>query len=247
MREVDDGELKVIHTKLLELLCAFRDICDREEIFYSLCAGTMLGAVRHNGFIPWDTDADVMIWLPDKERFREAFGRNKPEGIALKNHNAEPKCLQSHDTLYFEEEQIVEGIHLDIYPMVGAPSEHGEQARFSKYTHIADKIIRSKYKKIKNCRKKNRLPVAVVKAFDHLIPDSILRKNIYNRETKYNFESSDHIILLSNYGRREECMPKSIWDKMIHHEFEGQLFKIPSEWDTYLTRIYGDYMTPKKY
>ena len=247
MREVTNEELNIIHNQLFGLLKAFRDICEKEGIFYSLCAGTMLGAVRHDGFIPWDTDADVMIWLSDKDKFREAFKRNKPAGISLRNKDEDPKCMQSHDTLYYEEKQIVEGIHLDIYPMVGAPSQPKWQWLFAKYTYYIDRIIRSKYKDVSQSKKKNQIPVAIVKAIDSLIPDKLLKRNVIHRERMFDFEKADHIILLACYGRQQECMPKSIWDNMIDKDFEGEKFKIPSRYDEYLTRIYGDYMTPKKY
>lgn len=247
MRVVNENELVIVHEKLLELLVAFRDICEKEKIFYSLCAGTMLGAIRHNGFIPWDTDADVMIWLPDIEKFREAFEKNKPTGIYLKNHDMDPKCMQSHDTMYFEDAQIVEDIHLDIFPLVGAPSDYDEQKKFARYTYFMDKIVRSKYKKIKNCQKKNKLFVTIVKIIEFFIPDKVLKNNIKNRKYMYDFKSSECVIMLSNYGRAEECMPKRIWEQMVDYKFENTYFKVPSKWDEYLTRMYGDYMTPKKY
>lgn len=247
MRPVTDEELVVIHKQLFGLLKAFRDICDKEGIFYSLCVGTMLGAVRHNGFIPWDTDVDVMIWLPDKDRFRKAFNKNKPKGIALRNKDSDPKCLQSHDTLYYEDKQIVEGIHLDIYPFVGAPSDPKEQARFAKHSNFIDKIIRSKYKTISESKKNMQVGVAIAKFVDHLIPNRILKKNIHSREYKYDFEKAEYVMSLANYGRQQDCIPKSIFDEMIDQEFEGEYFKIPARYDDYLTRIYGDYMTPKKY
>lgn len=247
MREVTQEEINLIHKKLLELLLCFKSICEKENIWYSMAFGSVLGAIRHNGFIPWDTDADVVIWLPDVKRFREAFYKHKPFGIALSDYDNNPMCLQSHDMLYFEEKQIVEGIHLDIYPLVGAPSEKYKQQFFTKYTHYADKIVRSKYKNINDCKKKNRIAVSIVKFIEYFIPDNILKANIKSRETKYDFKTSEYFTVLANDGGWKECIPKYVLEQTIDHYFEGVLFKIPLYWDEYLTRIYGDYMTPKKY
>lgn len=132
MREINEKETKYVQEKLLILLKTAKEICEKENIWYSLAYGSILGAVRHNGFIPWDTDADIFIQLPDKQRFREAFKKHKPDGIRLKNHDIERKCLQSHDTLVFEDKMMIDDIHLDIYPLVGAPDSPSEQRKFAK-------------------------------------------------------------------------------------------------------------------
>ncbi len=242
-----DLERKYVHEKCLELLKAFRDICDKENIWYSLAYGTLLGAVRHKGFIPWDTDADVYIFLSDKEKFRDAFHTHKPNGIRLNNFNAEKKCLQSHDMLLFENKMDIEDIHIDIEPLVGAPDSFKEQKRFCKYTKYCDKIIRSKYVDLKQCKKKNVPLVLMAKAIDFFIPDKCLKKNITKRETKYNFETASFLTTLVNYGRPSDCIPKIFFAESVELEFEGTMFKAISRWDDYLKRIYGDYLVPVKY
>lgn len=245
---VNKENLSELHQLLLKLLVAFKYVCEKGDLWYSLGYGSVLGAVRHHGFIPWDTDADVLIMLPDKEKFREAFTRFKPEGIALKCHDKEKRCLQSHDSLYFEDSSIDSEIHLDIYPLVGAPSDVVLQQKFVSKSCYQDRIIRSKYVDIRKCKKKNRILVAGAKMIDYLIPDRILRKNIYNREHEYCFEESEYLVTLTNYGKASNCIPKEIMYDTISAQFEGIDFKIPKNWDYYLTRIYGsDYMTPKKY
>lgn len=252
MSSLNDNELKIVQNQLFKLMCAFKSICEKENIWYSLAYGSVLGAVRHKGFIPWDTDADVCIKIADKNLFRKAFAKHKPDGIKLLNYDTEPRCLKSHDILYFEEEQIVGGvsldIHLDIYPLVGAPSTREEQAKFAKYLFYVDRIVRSKYVDINKCLPKNRKTVRLVKMFDFFIPDSLLKKNIKYRENKYPFEASEYCITLACYNKPECCVPKKVWDSIVMQQFNGELFAIPGDWNTYLTRIYGDdYMTPKQY
>ena len=248
MRYVSDEERIIVQNQLLKLLVAFKNICVAEGIWYSLAFGTTLGAVRHNGFIPWDTDADVFIMLPDKEKFRKAFNNHKPKGIRLIDCSLEKHCLQSHDSLVFEEKTIMGEIHLDIFQLVGAPSDKTSQNKFAKYAHYADKVIRSKYVNIYDCKPKNKPIVFLVKCMLFLIPDKILKKNIYNREYKYDFEKSDYILPLSGYGRGRECLDKVLFSKMIPVDFCGEQFDIPANYDAYLRQIYGDdYIIPKKY
>lgn len=247
MRPITEDEKKIVHSKLLELMCVFKDICDKEHIWYSLAYGTVLGAVRHKGFIPWDTDADVCININDKDKIRNAFEKYAPQGIKLINYNKEKKYLSSHDILCFDTKQIVDGIHLDIYPLVGAPSSYEEQAKFTKYTCIMDKIIRSKYSKLKECKKKNRFFVSCVKILLFFVPDRILRGNIHYRESKYPIDTSEYVTTLANYGNPSSCIKKEIMLNTSEAFFESYKFNIPSDYDKYLTGIYGDYMTPKKY
>ncbi len=247
MRELNPKEREIVQNRLFELLVAFRRICEKEGIWYSLAFGTMLGAIRHHGFIPWDTDVDVYIMLPDKEKFRKAFERNKPQGIQLHNHNTSAKCLQSHDYLEFTEKQFIKGIHLDVWPLVGAPSEKKAQEKFAKYLYIVDRIVRSKYVDIRQCKKKNRPLVLCAKIIDYFFSDELLKKNIRKRERKYDFYESEFLISLMNYGKASCCMPKEIFDTMIEAEFCGEKFKIPENWNVYLTGMYGeDYMIPKQ-
>lgn len=247
-KELTKEELDTIHQKLLALLVYFRDVCEKENIWYSLAFGTALGAVRENGFIEWDTDVDVYIKVTDKECVRKAFENSPLDGIYYKNHNNAERCLQSHDSLCYVEKQIINGIHLDIYPLVGAPDNEKEQRVYMKYLKYVDKIIRSKYSILSDCLPKNRIPVAIVKCIDYLIPDVILRKNIYKRETKYPYETAVNVTSLVNYGKIEECFPKQIFEKLTVINFSGEKFSIMKNWDEYLTRLYGsDYMIPKRY
>lgn len=248
MRDITDEERNYVQDRLFELMIAFKKICDAEGIWYSLAFGSALGAVRHHDFIPWDTDADVVIMLPDKEKFRKAFYKHKPEGIALIDVSKKEKCLQSHDSLIFEKQEIVNGIHLDIFQLVGAPSNKKEQNRFAKYTHYIDKIIRSKYVNIADCRPKNKWKIFLVKCILFFVPDSVLKKNIFRRETKYQFNTAKFLMSLCGYGRGCECIPKGIFESLTTTEFRGVEFNIPKNYDIYLKHLYGkDYMTPKRY
>lgn len=237
-----------LHAGLLKLLTAFRDICEAEDIWYSLGYGSVLGAVRYKGFIPWDTDADVLIMLPDKERFREAFQKHKPVGIGLKCHDKVDRCLQSHDTLLFEKEDGEKAIVLDIYPLVGAPSDKKSQKKFTKVSFYQDRIIRSKYVDITKCKKKNVPLVLGAKILTSFIPNDVLRRNIYNREHRFDFVNANYLVPLVNYGKADNCIRKEVFNDTIEVPFEDTTFKIPKDWDTYLRSIYGsDYMIPKVY
>lgn len=239
-------ELIEKHNLLLELLRAFRDVCEKGNIWYSLAFGSVLGAIRHNGFIPWDRDADVYIFLKDEIKFHDAFFKYKPNGIMLTDRSKDKRILSSHNRLFFEGGKA-DRIHLDIYPIVGAPTNKKEQIRFANRNYYTEKIIKSKYVDIRECLPKNKIFVLGAKIIDYMIPDSILKKILKRQEMKYDYDSSEYWSSLICYGGDKSCFPKRILEGRILHKFENEMFYIPSGWEEYLKLIYGDYMKPKKY
>ena len=156
MRIYTDEELVGVHAYLLTLLKEFKRICDEEQIWYTLAFGTVLGAVRHNGFIPWDGDVDVCIKLCDVERFRSVFHNRLSKDFVLNDCGAMPQNTKSHDTISFVKDVEFPDIHLDVYPLIGAPNDINEQKKVWKRNFNLDKIFRSKYVNLSECLKKNR-------------------------------------------------------------------------------------------
>ena len=243
----DYTDNKELHSLLLPLLRECKKVCEENGIWYSLAYGTVLGAVRHNGFIPWDRDADVFLLLPDVERFREAFNKDSHGDIILVNSSNTPRYLKSHDVLRYTNRDP-EDYHLDLYPLVGAPSSPKERDRFTFWSHYLDRIIRSKHADIRKCLPKNRPLVVGAKVVTFFFPDSVLKKNIRKRETKIPFENAEFLTDLGCDNKSDGCIPKDIILDVSEHEFEGDYFNIPTNYDEYLRRTYGDdYMTPKIY
>lgn len=244
MYKLSESELQDIHRRLLELLKAFKDVCEKENIWYTLAFGTVLGAIRHKGFIPWDSDADVCIHLEDVEKFRTAFRKHKPDGISLNDYDYSPRNTKSHDTLFFEEDPGFADLHLDVYPLVGAPNDKDKQIKVWKRNFFVDRFFRSKYVNLADCLEENRKKVFFVKLIDKLIPDSFIKANIHKREREFNVDESDYWTCLA---APYKPVPKKSWSIVKLMPFEDTEFYVPGEWDLYLTSLYGDYMTPRKY
>ena len=96
-------ELKELQECEFEMLVKFRDYCDKHNLRYYLCGGTLIGAIRHKGFIPWDDDIDVMMPRPDLDKFLELNSTGKlDEYIAINDikfdRNAISACTRLYDT-----------------------------------------------------------------------------------------------------------------------------------------------------
>lgn len=244
MRKYTETELKEVHQFLLGLLKSFKRICDENQIWYSLAYGTLLGAVRHKGFIPWDVDADVCIKLSDVDRFRKAFYEHSPEGIRLDDRSLDSHNTESHDCMTYEHEIRYPGVHLDIYPLVGTPNDKKIRERVWKRNYFIDRMFRSKYVNIKECLPENRKKVAIVKLLDRLIPNSVIRNNISKREYEFDVNTS---VYWTNLASPYKPVEKKVWDELVLMRFEDDMYNVPAGWDHYLRTIYGEYMKPKKY
>lgn len=245
MGEMVNGvDMDDLQKENLRLLRAFIERCEKYNIWYSLAYGTMLGAVRHNGFIPWDRDVDVYIQLPDVFKIRQIFKDDLPNNSRYLSRGITKKYTSTHELL---ESSVVKGAHLDMYPLVGAPSEEKEQAKFTRNIYYLRKILKSKHVDISMCLPKNRNMVRIAKFIDLFISDGTIEKIYKKYETMYDFESSEYVVALVNYGKASNCVRKAIFMDMTKHVFEDLYCLIPKDYDSYLTGIYGDYMTPKKY
>jgi len=236
-----------IHGILLDIMTYVDKFCRTNGIRYSLGGGTLLGAVRHKGFIPWDDDIDIMMPRPDYERFIAGFNLNNDSHYrCIMDTDDEHACFHQvyakvHDirTTSVETEEITHfkyGLNIDIFPIDGMP-ENPDTAR----------------KHIKQCRSaKHRLAMRQGPVFDgdhklkrlfsHLRPVSHWMKKFDRLTKKYEYSTSSHAGAISGRYGMKEYHQKSIFEEYTDILFEGKTFRAIKDYDLYLTQHYDDYM-----
>lgn len=244
--------LQEIKLAELEILIEFDRTCRENNLNYSLAGGTLLGAVRHKGFIPWDDDIDVCMPRPDYEKFKEIFNRN----IASDNYyltddngkNAEYPFLK----LQFKKIEIVENgfnevqnLWVDIFPVDGLPSNKKKVKSIYKKSSLYRKIIVfDKWKSLNEYGgRHNKFVAFLINVFVKLYGAHRAIRNSIKLALKYKYEESDYVgaITWGCYGVGERML-KSEYEQYTEMEFEGQKFSVMGCWDSYLHGIYGDYM-----
>ena len=242
---------KEIKSKELEILIFFDKYCKENHLHYFLAGGTLLGAIRHKGFIPWDDDIDVCMPRNDYERFVNSFAEVHPSfSIRTKmrgDFDAPFTKLVNKNIildLKYTNSNTDKNLWIDIFPVDGLPNDIDVVKTIYKRTGVYRNILLLCDCKLGEGRTLFR---KIAKFF--LKPLSILYgkkrciKNIESIAARYPYDNCDYvgIVTWGLYGVGERML-KSEFEKAVEVEFEGHKFPAFSCWDSYLRGLYGDYM-----
>ncbi len=242
----------------LDILKDVHNFCVENNIRYSLSGGTLLGAIRHNGFIPWDDDVDIQLPRPDYDRFIRTYQSKKGYKLFSRETSGESVRLRIARVCEMEKTYVdtglipwcseKTGIWIDILQVDGAPNSK-EQAkkhikRLSFWFHLYGwwriKIVPlySIIKQQASCREK--IKFCLKKIIACFIPNNVLDKTLEFMKT-YNYEESSFFCASPHYGLGE-WQPKKNMEHFILHKFEDTEFYVMSGYDNNLRSLYGDYM-----
>lgn len=247
-RSIKVEELKAIQ---LDILCFFDKFCRDNEINYSLACGTLLGAVRHKGYIPWDDDIDVYMLRDDYSKFIDLFDtcENGPYKLSwfpkIKEFDRVYANLYDSRTTLIEgrQHEFETGVFIDIFPLDDVPDNQKEWKKYKKklfsYFWLRNiKVLR--WSKKRNLGKNIFLYICKFLFFP-LKLHSIL-SSMYSFIIQNNGKGYSHVYQ-SSYGiENENPLDKTLFYDIVDYEFEGKLFKGISNSDEYLKTLYGDYM-----
>jgi lipopolysaccharide cholinephosphotransferase len=234
----------------LNLLKEFSKYCDENGLVYFLGYGTLLGAVRHKGYIPWDDDIDVVMPRGDYERFIKFFKNDNIQVFNRSLNNSFPYTfakLSNNNTILKEEIDVSFdslGVNIDIFPLDSISNNLEEQKKNVRINRFCISLLKLKTMKFLSKRKlyKN-LILLIGKSVLFLLDYRDIIKFIDSRSAKYKSNKSNSMgCLVWNYGAKE-IMSKDIFSKSIKIEFENEFYNAPEKYDEYLKNLYGDYMT----
>lgn len=241
-------DLRQLHRNMLGILTALDAACEAHNLRYYITAGTMLGAIRHKGFIPWDDDADICMPRPDYDRLIAHASEWLPkryELVCAENDTTYPlpfAKLQDADTTLIERAHLhyLGGIYIDVFPLDGVPSNI-----LTRCWHIwRYRLLRKKlYFTHRDPYRHGHGPSSWLPLLcRHLYTVPQLQADIRHLLLKYDYEQS-HLVQDYDDGYHG-CMEKSILGKPTSYEFEDIQLKGYEQYDSYLSQKYGNYMTP---
>lgn len=248
MKELTSEELKQVQIDIMKYVHNF---CERHNIKYFICSGTLIGAVRHKGFIPWDDDIDIMMPRDDYERFISLFskqtGRYKVWAYNLQREYPNPYAkVTDENTVKVENIHgaIKLGVDIDIFPLDDIPDNDNEARKLfaisKKYNDmltLKQTTLSSKRSLIKN------LTLVLGRLFlscysVHSILEK-LDKNAQKYKDNSGSRSADVVFCIAGM---KEIQQKAYYANTVLLPFENEYFIAPEKYHEFLTARYGDYM-----
>lgn len=249
-----DIKLKDMQKIEIELLKEIKKICKKLNIKYYLCGGTLLGAVRHKGFIPWDDDIDIYLMRDDYEKLEQYFidndGMHKDYRLFSMKLNDDyyyPMMKLIDTKTYMRELDTTEikdmGVYLDIFPLDGCPNNTFLRKIFLKRMSLLKKTAYMAYYDKFETGTKLLKPIKFIWfKLSKLIGSRRVALYMEKLAKKYNPSKSDYVGNVLS-GESKEIIPSSVYTESALYEFEGEKHPGVKNYDIYLTAMYGDYMT----
>lgn len=243
-----ENDIKKLQSRLLDMAKVFHDFCEEHNLKYYMLGGTMLGAVRHKGFIPWDDDMDFGMMREDYDKML-ALKDELPQGYSFNDHISDKNFKYGFCKLYDENSTYIEsmldsdyvgGIYIDIFPLDNIGNDIKK----------ADKL----FKKIK-FRRKLRSLVYIKGKRSSLIKNIVVKtcQAVFKESNKWyewpykvirKYKNKDCKLITNVYGANmeRETIEKEVFGKPVLYDFEDTKFYGVEDYDKYLSKMYGDYM-----
>lgn len=254
-----NNELSSLQRQDLEILKEFQRICDNNNLHYYVVAGSMLGAVRHKGFIPWDDDIDVAMPREDYDEFLriapsqllDEYFLETPRDVEHVTIVSTITSKKGGFTLNNAQKTLHTGAWIDIMMIDGVP-DPGINRTIHWYRYM---ILRALYQishfeeVVDQNRERPGYEKAIIKfakatRLQKLLNSSRINTKIEKLMRSVPYEKSNYVATYCGIYRKKEIVPKEWYGEGVKYQFEDTEVYGLSGADQYLTQLYGDYMTP---
>ena len=231
--EISPEDLEKIKEIQLEILIELDRICREHGIKYNICAGTLLGAVRHKGFIPWDDDIDVFMPDTDYYKFVEKFMEDDRYKLQIVDDTNDVWGHYRFSRVILKGTLLVEndfyyrhytGVNIEILPIVGLPSVEEERVAYMR-----------KYDAM------NKLRTKIFYDSDGNM--DIFRKKCGEQMEKLTpamFDESDYVGVLGTGYFEKDCTRRAVYEETLRLPFEDIMVNVPAGYKEYLDNLYGE-------
>lgn len=235
----------------LNILRTIDSICQDNKIKYFMCGGTMLGAIRHKGFIPWDDDIDIALLRPDYEKLITILKtQTKYEWLKLLDVDTSgyyytfAKAVDTTTTAKMEDNTTEHGLWVDIFPYDNLPNDSKLRKKYLTRGYYYRSIIQSITfdSTAKDVKFLKRIIKMILKLYASFINPSEFTRKYISFSKKYNSEDTQYVGCLFTPYRLKECFDREWFRSPQKYVFEEEEFFGPNDAHSYLTQLYGSYM-----
>ncbi|GCF93914.1 phosphorylcholine transferase LicD [Enterococcus florum] len=243
--------LDEIHQELLGMLQDFHKLCNQLDIKYFLSGGSLLGAIRHQGFIPWDDDLDIMMLREDYvkliENREQLDGKYRLSSLETVSDWQYPFAKIDLISTYIDDEyrDVQHGLFIDIFPIDNLPDDPERQNEICKKIRRLDFLRGSGTKKAFRPSEKHRVIKNLIKPYANVLGPNYFARKINRLALKINQENQQSntmgVAVVSTHGTKEFLSAKA-FSQAVEVSFEKEIATIPIGYEEYLGNLYGDYM-----
>lgn len=251
-----DEELKKLQRCELMIANEIKRICEDNNIKYFMVAGTVLGAVRHKGFIPWDDDMDFGMMRSEYEKFCAACIIELDDDFILQTWDTDPnypfsfgkirlKNTKIEELFASSKETLEKGIFVDVFPFDNVTDKENEVKSHARKYYFYKRAMWMKKGYGKNILTQNfkqKIKYIISSIVLSFVPYYLLKLRFEKTIMKYNHIETSRLVFDAPYKFENNCVDRVLIENLIDGIFEGYIYPMPSDYDAYLRHLYGDYM-----
>lgn len=237
----------------LEVLLEFQRVCEELGLRYYLTAGTLLGAIRHKGFIPWDDDIDVAMPREDYDKLARMGPKCFSEKYFYQDYHTEANFPQFFsrlrkrgtevDTLFMESIEMEHGCFIDVFPLDRCPDGDKAASLFFKGMDFFKYAVLARVSTKFVCLYEKRYARLLLSIFKRIPNRWLFFLRECFRKMMGCFSTGKKLCTVGGrHGYPKEAYCVEWWEKAVPVQFEGYTFPAPAGWDMQLRSMYGDYM-----
>ncbi len=241
MARINIKQIQLIENEMLKETI---DILGKNGITFYMCCGSVLGTIRHMGPIPWDTDMDILIPLPQLEEARNCLEKGLSNRFCiddLKNNkdykNLFPRVAMPHTSS--------DTLHIDLFPIMGLPEDTAIQLKICKEINRRQEVfIRRKHMRsvIAHPNLMKNIIGRLIEIFCSPYTKKQLTRQYYELISKYDYENSKYVMNACGHYGSKNIFVKEVFGLPVLKPYCDFEVPIPEQWDFYLRRYYKDYM-----